>query len=350
MRREFVCARITQMNDVDIARFEFDYDTTWTSFLLDADLNIYSRYGGRDENVAEGRMSKESLLQTMREVLDVHAQRRTLKEMAAAALVHPGPPEESRPEDIPLLRDNHEGCIHCHQVQEYRLLQAAHDGVFNRRLLFGYPLPEGLGLRFARDHGHRIEQVEERTPAARAGLRKGDIVTRVNDVPIHSEYDFRWALHRAPDETVLRITVERGKEGVDAEPLIVEVVPTGNWRQTELGWRKSLRSVPFPLGMLGYALGKEETRTAGLPPDRLAIKVLSVRGKGLAQNVGLEKGDLIIGIAGRSDARSYDQFKSDLLRLYEPGDQVRLHVLRGERELDLTGQFPDWHTTDTSVP
>ena len=35
------------MNHVDLARFEFDYDTTWTSFFLDADLNVYSRYGGR---------------------------------------------------------------------------------------------------------------------------------------------------------------------------------------------------------------------------------------------------------------------------------------------------------------
>src|SRR5689334_10661442 len=63
------------MNGVDLARFEFDYDTTWQAFFLDRDLNIYSRYGGRDEKSADGRQSKESLLVTIREVLDVHARR-----------------------------------------------------------------------------------------------------------------------------------------------------------------------------------------------------------------------------------------------------------------------------------
>src|SRR5262245_65884185 len=64
------------MNGVDLARFEFDYDTTWQGFFLDADLNSYSRYGGRDETSADGRQSKESLLTTMREVLEVHQRRR----------------------------------------------------------------------------------------------------------------------------------------------------------------------------------------------------------------------------------------------------------------------------------
>ena len=60
------------MNGIDLTRFEFDYDTTWQAFFLDADLNVYSRYGGRDEDSADGRHSRESLITTMREVLEVH--------------------------------------------------------------------------------------------------------------------------------------------------------------------------------------------------------------------------------------------------------------------------------------
>jgi hypothetical protein len=349
LRSRFVNVRLTQMNSVDLARFEFDYDTTWTAFLLDAELNIYSRYGGRDENVADSRMSKSSLLQTMQEVLDLHLQLKGRQDLAAEFL-HPSPPQKSPPEAIPLLRQNHEGCVHCHQVREYRLLQAAHDGVFERRQLFPFPLPESLGIKFDRGHGHRISAIVPDSPAADARLAPQDTVTRINDVPIHSEYDVRWALERAADDKPLLITIERPQSGPTAEKIQVRLQPRGAWRQTELGWRKSLRSVPFPLGMLGYALGREERKTAGLPEGRLAVKVLSVRGAGLARNLQLEKGDLIIAVAGRDRERTFDEFKSDLLRLYGPGDEVELTVLHNGETRQIRGLFPAWHTTETSVP
>src|SRR5436190_12921809 len=126
------------MNGVDLSRFEFDYDTTWTAFFLDADLNIYSRYGGRDGGAPDGRHSKESLMQTMDEVLAVHERQRRAPDPRN---VHPAPPKRSTPEEIPLLGANHRGCVHCHQVQEYRLLQAHRDKTFTTAQLFGFPLP-----------------------------------------------------------------------------------------------------------------------------------------------------------------------------------------------------------------
>ena len=53
---------------------------------------------------------------------------------------------------------------------------------------------------------------------------------------------------------------------------------------------------------------------------------------------------------GRHADRSFEEFKSDLLRRYLPGDRVRLTVLRNGAPVDLEGPFPDWHTTDTQVP
>jgi S1-C subfamily serine protease len=264
--------------------------------------------------------------------------------------VQPPPAKPTTPEDIPLLRQGHEGCVHCHQVREYRLLQAAHDGTFTRRQLFVFPLPESLGIEFAREHGHRIARVLPGSPAAESGLAPGDTVVRVNGVPIHSEYDVRWALERAADDQPLLFTVERGTAGNVAEAVPISLTPRGDWRQTELGWRKSLRSVPFPLGMLGYALGKEELRKESLPDDRLAIRVLSIRGAGLAKNLALEKGDLIVAVAGRSQPRNFEEFKSDLLRLFAPGETVEVTVLRNGQLRQLRGLFPAWHTTETSVP
>jgi serine protease Do len=342
------------MNGVDISRFEFDYDTTWHAFFVDADLNVYSRYGGRDEKSADSRQSVASLLQTMREVLDVHARQQT--QAASKADLHPSPEggaaKRSTPEEIPLLKQNHQGCVHCHQVQEYRMLQAYIDKTFTKSNVFGFPLPENLGLRFGREHGHRADGVIPGSSAAQAGIVAGDIVVRVNDVPVHSEQDVRWALHRARGAAALKFVVSRAAPGgspgrVD---VAVELKPAAGWEQTELGWRRSLRSIPVALGFLGYALGAEERKAGGFPEDQLIIKVASIRGRGLAQQIGLAKGDLIVEIGERSAHRSFDEFRSDILRVFKPGDIVKLAVLREGKRVELSGPLPDWHTDSTNVP
>lgn len=339
------------MNGVDLGRFEFDYDTTWAAFFADADLNIYSRYGGRDESGADSRLSIASLVQTMHEVLEVHTQRSLPGSLSLEKLTQPVAHRKSTPEDIPLLKANHQGCVHCHQVQEYRYLQSYRDGTFRSSELFKFPLPENIGLKFDRDHGHRVAGIFPGSPTAGTLLAKGDVIERINDVPIHSEEDARWALHRAPDGKPIVITVQRRDPGVK-QPMVLhfELRPTGTWRQTELDWRKSLRSVPFALGFLGYDLGREELKSFQLPEGRLAIRVVSVRGAGLASNVGLKKGDHIIAVGDQSRERTFQQFKSDLLRTFAPGDELRMTVLRDGRKIELKGAFPAWQTADTSVP
>jgi serine protease Do len=241
--------------------------------------------------------------------------------------------------------------VHCHQVREYRLLQSFHDKTFSRDDLFVYPLPDNFGVRFDRRHGHKIESVAPDSPAAKAGLRAGDVVTRLDNVPIHSEQDVRWALHRVAAGEQPFVTVERSIAGsAQGQTVRVQIRLSGDWRGTELGWRKSLRSVPLAMGFLAYDLGREERRSGMLPDDRLFIKVVSIRGPGLATNLGLEKGDLITALEGGRHDRSFEDFKSDLLRRYFPGDRVRVTVLRNGAPVDLEGPFPDWLTTDTQVP
>lgn len=352
-RRDFVCVRLGQMNHVDLARFEFDNDTTWTSFFLDPDLKIYSRYGGRDERVADARMSRESLLHTMAEVLQTHRRIRQTRAVdlpkVQLAETHPAPGQPTTPQDIPLLKENHQGCVHCHQVQEYRLLQAYQDGKFERRMLFGYPLPERLGIQLSAQTGHQVNRLVPDSPAAAADLRPQDVIRRVNGIPIRSEYDIRWALHRAPDDQPIKFTVGRLQAETEV-PIELSVTPRGAWRQSALGWRKSLRSVPLQLGFLGYSLGPDAIQDLGFPADKSLLKIVSLRPPGLAKNLQLQKGDLITALGGQTGFRTFEQFKSLLLELYQPGDTVEIEVIRDGRSVKLQGTFPEWFTEETSVP
>ncbi|MCH7988580.1 MAG: PDZ domain-containing protein [Planctomycetes bacterium] len=349
LRERFVCVRITRMNGVNIRRFEFDFDTTWAAFFLDEKLNVYSRYGGRDEGEPDDRLNKESLLQTMNEVLQLHANR-PKHSLNQAPIVQPVPQGISRPSDIALLRKNQRGCVHCHQVKEYRFLQSYHDGEFSRRKLFGWPLPENLGLKLDPKHGHRIAETEGRSPAGKADLLPGDEIIQINNVPIHSELDIRWALHRASENKPLRFLVRRQKNGGDGRMLSVELHPEENWRQTDLSWRKSMRSVPMDFAFRGYSLTRSQRKSEGLKENQLAIRVVSVRDRGLAKNLGLQKRDSIIALEGKSKRRTMEQFKSDLLNRYKPGDEVRITVRRDGKNVTLKGLLPDWHTAETTVP
>lgn len=337
------------MNGVDLRRFEFDYDTTWAAFFLDADLNVYSRYGGRDGGEPDDRLSRDSLLRTMDEVLEVHRWRDQHPEQPDRHLLQPLLGTDRRPEQIPLLAQSHQGCLHCHQVREYQLLQWNHDRQFDRAKLFPYPLPENLGFTVDRSHGHRVQTIEPDSLASRLKLRSGDTIERINETPIRSEFDIRWALHHHNDSQPIHFEVttttgERRKISLPSESL------AEGWRMTELGWRKSLRSVPLDAGFRGYALTRSQQKAVGLSSDSLALKIVAVKDRGLARSLGLQRNDIIVGLEQQSMRREFSDFLSDLLRKATPGRPIQIIVLRDGVRVTLNGTFPDWNSEETSVP
>lgn len=351
LRARFVCVRIVRMNGIDAARFDHDQDTSWAAYFLDEKLRVYSRFGGRDAGEPDGRLRKPALLGTMQAVLAAHATARTLPVREAEALFAPEPERPAFPEDIPLLKRNHQGCVHCHQIREYRLLQWGLDGQFDRNRLFVWPLPENVGLKLDLDHGHRAAEVVRGSAAERAGFAVGDLVVQAAGTPIRSELDLRRVLDRHAEDAPLSVVVSRARAGRDErEEVRLELRPAPGWRETDLGWRKSLRSVPFPMGLRGYSLGRSERAALKLGEEVMAVKVLATTEGQFAESLGLRRGDVIVAAAGRRDARSVDQLKGDWLRAHRPGDEVRATVLRDGATVELTGRFPAWRVIDASVP
>jgi hypothetical protein len=419
------------MNGVNLRRFEFDYDATWTAFFTDSKLNVYSRYGGRDQGDPEARLSKPSLLHTMNQVLAAHDEVRALRAAGKVVpsakpgaspetsksetskpdaaktqalpnvpapqreqadetvpLFQPIPDEIKKPEEMSLLKKSHQGCIHCHQVKEFSLLQAYHDGRFSRDLLFTFPFPESLGIEINRAFGHRIGKVRSESAAAVAGLQTRDEIVRISDVPIRSELDLRWALHRLP-QSASQVTVlvrrwnhvtktdtnrDDDKGGtsdkspvrtsssklvdaatidaahVDSKLVTLNLTLPNRWRESELSWRKSSRSIPVDWGFRAASLTASQRRDANFPAEGLAIRVLSIKPRGLASAVGLQKDDVIVALDGEKRARTLEQLRSDIIRQFSPGDEIRLTIRRGDETLDIKGRFPPWFTEETSVP
>ena len=341
--------RVTRLSGIDLNRFTFDMDVTWNAFFTDADLNVYSRYGGRDGGEPDERMSIASLLRTMDEVLTEHARPDGTKRF------QPRRRGRQTPEDIPLLKANHRGCVRCHIAREYQLLQSFHDKTFSRRELFRFPLPETLGVTIRRKHGHQVERVEPKSAAATAGVKPGDVITYVADVPVHSEYDIRFGLDRSaePARSAQPITWTLRRPVANGEPRTLKVLlkPDRGWWVYDIGWKMSLRSAPFRTGMRGYSLAPSQRKDLGISVRTLGVKISSIYSDGFGRSIGLKKRDVVVGIPEPIErVRLFDTFLGHLLRRHRPGDTVKLTVLRDGRKITVSGKFPEWFTEETSVP
>src|SRR5262245_65790400 len=74
--REFILVRQTRMRGVDLDLFDFDYDLTWMGFFLDGDDRVLGRYGGRDADSADSRLSLAGLKYAMERALERHRSRK----------------------------------------------------------------------------------------------------------------------------------------------------------------------------------------------------------------------------------------------------------------------------------
>src|ERR1044071_4590622 len=69
---EYVCVRITRMDDVDIGLFDRDWNNAIYYFALNSDEQIYMRYGGPDAESPDTYSSLESLRIALEQTLTVH--------------------------------------------------------------------------------------------------------------------------------------------------------------------------------------------------------------------------------------------------------------------------------------
>jgi S1-C subfamily serine protease len=136
-------------------------------------------------------------------------------------------------------------------------------------------LAEALSLP-ERASGVLLGRVREGTPAARAGLRRGDLLIAVDGHAVRSAREVYEILERATPGQELRLALLRGgarsERAVRAEPFPAELV-------AELGER-----------LLGAGLA---------PAEGGGFRVEAVRPGSGAARIGIEPGDRLLGINGR---------------------------------------------------
>src|SRR5262249_8127826 len=280
---KFVRVRIVSTNGLDLSLFQFDTDQSFAAFLLNADGTIYGRFGTRSHRTSwSDDLSIEGLAKALQGALDLHAQYPKNKADLAGKT---GPaPEFASPEKFPMLKDkygpklNYAGevvpsCIHCHQIGEARRqLYRDRKEPIPDHVLFPYPHPKSLGLILDPKEKATVLRVEEKSLAEAAGLRKGDVIVRLEGQPLLSIADVQWVLHRASGEGAsLKAHVQRGGQPVE----LTLALPKG-WRQRDdISWRATTWALRAMVtgGMKLETVPLEERTKAGLGDKDMALRV-----------------------------------------------------------------------------
>jgi serine protease Do/serine protease DegQ len=160
--------------------------------------------------------------------------------------------------------------------------------------------------------GATVSEVEPRSPAAEAGLRKGDVITGLNGRPVRGAAELRARLGVVPVGETVELRVQRGKEAHAVKARIGEIektqAPAGGQTIQELA---------------GAAFTQAERK--GLPGMARAVLVTAIAVDSPAFSLGLRPGDLVIGVNQRRVTSVPELAKA--LRASGP---IALNVLRGD--------------------
>ena len=164
--------------------------------------------------------------------------------------------------------------------------------------------------------GAVLTEVQAGSPAAAAGLRKGDVITALDGHPVRGAAELRARLGVVPAGETVELRVRRGKETRTLKARIAEI---------ELGGASGAQMLPE---LAGAALAEIARR--GLPGTGRAVMVTAVQGGSPAFHHGLRAGDLIVGVNQRRVTSV-----EELTRALRASGSVSLNVLRGEFILAL---------------
>jgi C-terminal processing protease CtpA/Prc len=190
------------------------------------------------------------------------------------------------------------------------------------------------------EHGAYVLSVLKDSPAEKAGLKKGDIILKMDGTTIETPADVVNVLSQTEDEETISVTIQRGER-----KLTVTVVPESFSRE-EMVWIPEPES--FSLRMKKFLpLFKEQIQTLrtvskggylGVHVDELTdqlkeyfgvqngVLIKEVIEDSPAEKAGLKAGDIIMEISGKKIEDYQDLIR--VINYYDPGDKLKIKIMR----------------------
>jgi len=186
-------------------------------------------------------------------------------------------------------------------------------------------IAEGLGLK--RAAGALVAGVSKDSPAARAGIRTGDVIVSIEGQEVEDHNGFEYRFGTRPLGGQARVGVLRSGREV-AVVVALQTAPDRPREEVELKSRSPLSGAK--VGNLSPALA-EELR---LDPSAEGVVVLELAQGSVAQRLGFQRGDVVLAVNDRrvGTSKELERATRDPARFWE------ITILRGGRQ--VTAQFP----------
>jgi S1-C subfamily serine protease len=216
--------------------------------------------------------------------------------------------------------------------------------------VFGPGSSLGITVRDS-DAGVVIEDVGSETPASRAGLRQGDVVTEFDGERTRSAAQFTRLVRETPPGRTVKMTVRR-----EGSSRTMEITPetrragdirlpdiAGDLRSFQIG----PRDFTFDFGdglivsprRLGATVTPMSDQLAAYFGVKQGILVTEVASGSPAEAAGMKAGDVILSVGGRDVSSPEDVARE--IREAQPGASVDLRVMRDRKEMALTAKLPE---------
>jgi serine protease Do len=173
-----------------------------------------------------------------------------------------------------------------------------------------------LGVKTEKDNGAKVTDVTKDSPAEKAGLKVGDIITKVDDVAVTSPEDLSKAVSSYKPNEKVTITYKRNKKDQKVTTTL------GKRPQTNMAYDFQMpdtfqfdldqKQLDEQLNMLNDEMGNMKSftyRGPGAGPrlgikaqdteDGKGVKVLSVEDSSNAAKAGVKEGDIITSFDGK---------------------------------------------------
>lgn len=177
------------------------------------------------------------------------------------------------------------------------------------------------------DHGVLVTEVADESPAEKAGLEIGDVITSLDGEDIKDGSALRWAVRDRPTKKVVIKVMRRGKEKRLAATLGVreETEPTLSFEWPAIP-REALRETRRALRKAGPIL-KRQLERSYLSADSLYEQSKALRD---AERFLREAGPGIRGEFERSE-RTLDSLRKDMLELRNEVNELRKKLREGQK-------------------
>ena len=216
-------------------------------------------------------------------------------------------------------------------------------GVYNQIVQRGKVTRGSIGVTFQEEqsnnpivlrelgaaNGMVLQYVEPGSPAAKAGIQPGDVVTTVNGKPVKSGSDLVDPITQTEVGSKVHIIYMRGGMQHEADVIVEDRAKLFPDRVSSYGDEQTpaqpAQVVPADLGLRVEDIGTNGTRRADFLNNRGAV-VSGVDPATFAEDVGFVRGDLIQEINHQQVSSAADYRKQ--MAALKPGEDVVFKVLR----------------------